>query len=406
MRQLICSVAVAITILGVLAGSASAQPMPVASWDEAVKQARGQQVNFFMWGGFEALNRFIDEHVGKVLNDDYGVKLNRIPIKDTVEAVNKVLAEKQAGKDRDGSVDLIWINGENFKTLRQANLIFGPWAQLVPNTKYVDWSDPSVANDFGIPVEGYESPWQKGQFVMIYDSAKISSPPRTIAQLKEWVQANPGKFTYSAPPDFSGTAFATHVLYETTGGAREWVGVADPSVLREKAKAAWQWFRDVRPALWRQGQTYPQRVIELDDLFANGEVSMIFSYQPVYAAAQIEKGKFPATTRTFVFEAGTVSNSNYVAIPYNAAHKGAGIVTANVLLSPAAQLAIADPRIVGRLPVIDPRKLDADDRRKLEALPRHPSVLPTAELAAKRVGPLHPALIPVFEAEWKRNVVQ
>jgi ABC-type uncharacterized transport system YnjBCD substrate-binding protein len=48
--------------------------------------------------------------------------------------VNKVLGEKEAGRDADGSVDLVWVNGENFRTMRQGDLLYGSWAQFLPNS--------------------------------------------------------------------------------------------------------------------------------------------------------------------------------------------------------------------------------------------------------------------------------
>ena len=57
--------------------------------------------------------------------------------------------------------------------MRQGDLLYGNWSQFLPGSAYVNWDDPSVANDFGLPVEGYESPYGKAQFVMIYDSARL-----------------------------------------------------------------------------------------------------------------------------------------------------------------------------------------------------------------------------------------
>jgi putative thiamine transport system substrate-binding protein len=37
--------------------------------------------------------------------------VQQVNLKDTAEAVTRVVSEKTAGRDRDGSVDLIWING-------------------------------------------------------------------------------------------------------------------------------------------------------------------------------------------------------------------------------------------------------------------------------------------------------
>ena len=47
--------------------------------------------------------------------------------------VNRLLTEKQAGQSR-GTIDLVWINGENFRTARQADLLYGPFTQLLPNS--------------------------------------------------------------------------------------------------------------------------------------------------------------------------------------------------------------------------------------------------------------------------------
>jgi ABC-type uncharacterized transport system YnjBCD substrate-binding protein len=42
-----------------------------------------------------------------------------VKLDDTANAVAKVLAEKAAGKNEGGSVDLIWINGENFASMKR-----------------------------------------------------------------------------------------------------------------------------------------------------------------------------------------------------------------------------------------------------------------------------------------------
>lgn len=120
-----------------------------------------------MWGGSDAINTFVDEFYGTVLQEEYGITLNRVPVADTVDAINLVLSEAEAGITDGGAVDMIWINGENFFTLRQADLLYGPWAQTIPNSTLVNWENPAVAYDFGVPVEGYESPWSSAQLHFI-----------------------------------------------------------------------------------------------------------------------------------------------------------------------------------------------------------------------------------------------
>ena len=61
------------------------------------------------------INNYINWVKAKV-HEKYGIKLQHIKIKDTSDAVKKVLFEKIAKKNDNGSVDIIWINGENFLT--------------------------------------------------------------------------------------------------------------------------------------------------------------------------------------------------------------------------------------------------------------------------------------------------
>ena len=105
----------------------------INNWDSVLAAAKGQTVNWYIWGGSDSINAFVDNFYGKALKERYGITLNRVPIADTVDAVNQVLSEKQAGKET-GAVDMIWINGENFFTLKQANLLYPDWAQKIPNS--------------------------------------------------------------------------------------------------------------------------------------------------------------------------------------------------------------------------------------------------------------------------------
>lgn len=103
------------------------------TWADIVAEAKGQEVNFYMWGGSDLINSWVIETVGQSVNEQYGITLNLVPVADSPEYVNKVLGEKEAGRDEDGSVDLVWVNGENFRTMRQGDLLYGEWAQFLPN---------------------------------------------------------------------------------------------------------------------------------------------------------------------------------------------------------------------------------------------------------------------------------
>lgn len=375
-------------------------------WADIVEAARGQTVNFYMWGGSDLINQWVTGYVADAMRARYGVTVNMVPVADAPEYINKVLGEKEAGRDEDGSVDLVWINGENFRTMRQADLLYGPWAPFLPNSRFVNNEDPSIANDFGFPVEGYESPYGRAQFVMIYDSARVPEPPKTIPDLLAWIEAHPGQFTYPAPPDFTGSAFVRHVCYDAVGGPEALLGPFDPARFDEALPACWETLNRIEPSLWREGQTYPETHARQQALFANGEVLFDMAYNPAEASSLIASGRYPETTRTFVFDGGTIANTHYLAIPYNSPHKAASMVLANFLLSPEAQLSKATPENWGDLPALDPARLPDEWRARFASLPRGPATLAPEELAANALPELQAPWITAIEQGWEEEVLK
>ncbi len=324
-----------------IAGAPKTASFDLNNWNSVVAAAKGQTVNWYIWGGSESINSYVDNFYGKALKDRYGITLNRVPVADTVDAVNQVLSEKQAGKDP-GAVDLIWINGENFFTLKQANLLYADWANKLPNSKLVNWDNPAINRDFGIPVDNMESPWSSAQFQFIYDTARMKPEdlPRSYAQLKDWVIQHPGRFTYIAPGPggFQGTRFVKGALFEISAGADQW-GTFDQATWDKWSPQLWAYLNEIKPYLWRQGETYPKDENELHSLFANKEVDFSITQAVVGAGALIQQGLVPATSKAFVFDKYMIGDFNYVGIPSNAPNKAAALVLANLILDPEFQAA-------------------------------------------------------------------
>jgi putative spermidine/putrescine transport system substrate-binding protein len=315
-----------------------------------------------------------------------------------------VLGEQQAGNNDKGSVDMIWINGENFKTMKQAKLLFCGYTDKLPNNQYVNWDDPAVANDFGEPVVKCEVPWNRAQIAMIYNSDNVKTPPKNMAAFLDWVKANPGRFTYPAPPDFTGSAFVRHIFYYASGDYKKLLGPFDQKIYDDVAAKTWKILNDIKPSLWHNGQTYPKDITALDQLFANGEVDFDITYDPNTAGANIDKGTFPKSTKTFVFDDGTIGNVNYVAIPYNSPNKAAAVVLANLLLSPEAQYQKAIGDVWGTPSSLDLSKVTKDWQDKFAALPRNPAVVSAQELAKHSLPELQAKWLTTIETDWKTNV--
>ncbi|MBE0582334.1 MAG: ABC transporter substrate-binding protein [Desulfofustis sp.] len=378
----------------------------VLSWDEAVSAARGQTVDWYMWGGSPAVNAYVNGFLADELKRRYDITLRQVPVKDIAEVVSKLVVEKQAGKDDGGSVDLMWINGENFRTCVRHGLLYGPFAEVLPNQRFVDWTNPTVKNDFGTPVAGMESPWGSAQMVMVYDRARLSEPPHSVGALLDWIRSHPGRFSYPAPPDFTGSVFIRHIFYHVAGSVDRWQGDYTQGELEQAAEETYRVLRELRPALWRGGSTYPESPVRMDTLFADGELDFSFSYHQGDASRKILDGLFPDTVRTFVFDEGTIANTHFVAIPYNAADQAAAMVVADFLLSPEAQLEKARPEVWGDFPALSLQKLPPQWQQRFTDLPRGPATLDDSELQAHQLPEPPSEILIYLEQGWEQQVLK
>ena len=106
--------------------------------------------------------------------------------------------------------------------------------------------------------------------------------------------------------------------------------------------------------------------------------------------------------RTFVLERGTIGNTNFVAIPYNANAREGAMVVADFLLSPEAQARKQNPEYWGGFTVLDLAKLTPADRKRFDDLPLGIATLGPAQLGEALLEP-HPSWIGAIEAEWARR---
>ncbi|MEH6719208.1 MAG: ABC transporter substrate-binding protein [Aurantimonas endophytica] len=394
-------------LVGLFASAAlpavAADPDP-ADWPAVEAAASGQTVYFNAWGGSSAINDYIVWAAGEVKRQ-FGVTLDHVKLEDTATAVAKVVAEKAAGRDDGGSVDLIWINGENFVSMQEQGLLAKGFATSLPNWRYVDTDNPSVTTDFTVPTLGQESPWGGAKMVFFTDTARsgpIADMPADTDALLAWAAEHPGRFSYPAPPDFVGSSFLKQVLIEQ---------IEDPALLAEPVDDAtfatitaplWQWLDEIRPVLWREGRDYPQNYPAMKQLLADSELDIIFAFNPAEASAAIAAGELPDTVRSFTFPGGTLGNTHFVAIPYNSSAKAGAMVVANFLLSPEAQIRKEDPQFWGDPTVLKLDSLPEADREAFAAIDRG-----VATLAPDELGPVlpepHASWMIRIEEEWTKR---
>ncbi|PIE11985.1 MAG: ABC transporter substrate-binding protein [Rhodobacterales bacterium] len=384
--------------------AALAAPLPALAqdpgdWDAVLNDARGQTVYWNAWGGATATNDFI-AWAGEQIADTYGVTVEHVKLTDTADAVTRVLAEQQSGQDTGGAIDMIWINGANFAAMKDAGLLFGPFAEQLPNWRYVDTDGKTVQTDFTVPVEGYEAPWAMAQVVFMHDTADLAAPLPSMTAILEWAQANPGRFTYPQPPDFLGTTFLKQALVDLTGDDDALSRPADEADYDAVTAPLWSFLEDLTPVLWRSGQAYPATGPAQLQLIADDEIDLAISFSPGEATAAIANGQLPDTVRTFVLDAGTIGNASFVAIPYNSDAKAGAMVLANFLMSPEAQLRAQDPDVLGYGTVLAMEKLTQADQDAFSALDLGIATLSPQQLGTVRPEP-HPSWMTRIAEDWE-----
>lgn len=371
-------------------------------WDSTVMDAAGQTVYFNAWGGDAAINRYIEWAAARVL-EKYDVELRHVRVTDIAESVSRIIAERTAGRDSGGSVDLLWINGENFAALKRAGLLFGPWAMQLPNATHIDWQgNPSTLTDGSLDTEGYELPWGTAALTLFYDTARVASKPVNPRELLLWIEQHPGRFSYPQPPSFLGSAFLKQMLLALTDDqARLQVAVADD--FDTVTAPLWRWLDRAHVGMWRGGRLFPQSGPAQRDLLAVGELDWMLSFNPAEASRAIRQGELHAGIGALYLDAGTLANSHFLAIPYNSGASAGARVVANFLVSAEAQARKADERYWGDPTVLDLDSLDSIGRAFFDELE---SGAATPQPPEHYLGEPHPSWTTRLERAWLERYVR
>ena len=376
--------------------------LSAASWDQIVDAAKGTTVTFYGWGGDEDRNNWLANVGAPYMKEHYGITLEVVGM-NIDEILAKLAGEKEAGTAA-GSIDMIWINGENFYSAKENGLLYGAFLDKLPNTEaYIDTQDPETLNDFCMPIEGFEAPYGKAQLVLFNDSAVTPEAPSSAQELLSYCRQYPGKVTYPALPDFTGSAFVRNIIYELCGWEQFQTMEADYETVKEAIAPALDYLRSLNPYLWNEGRTFPDSSTTVDAMFTDGELVLAMSYSPYGVAVGIENGVYTPTTRTFLFENGTIGNTNYMSIAFNSPNPAGALVVINAMISAGLQLSQYEK--LRNLPVVSPEKLSGEEKAAFDAVDMGEGVLTQEELLTHRLPEMPAKLVPVIEEIWLSEVV-
>lgn len=376
--------------------------MPLAlantAWYAIEKRAKGQIVYFNAWGGSPAINAYI-QWVAAQVQERFGVRLEHVKVSDAADVVKRVRNEKATGKTQ-GTVDLVWINGENFLAMKREGLLFGPFAEQLPAYAEVDTQGkPTTRMDFAEPTEGLEAPWGMAQLTFMADAQRTPQPPRSLVALQAFAKAHPGRVTYPRPPNFHGTTFVKQVLMDVTAERSALYRPVTDAAFAKTTAPLWAALDALHPHLWRGGKQFPLSAEALRQMFADGELLLALTFNPNDAANEIAARRLASSVTSYQFDSGTIANTHFLAIPVNASAPEGAQVVANFLLGAEAQARKADTAVWGDPTVLALQKLSPSDRARFSA-----KVLPGQVVTpAPAIPEPHGSWVEPLEREWARR---
>lgn len=371
-------------------------------WSAILEKAKGQTVYFNGWGGSDVINDYV-RWAADITQERYQVTVKHVKINDIGGVVSRILAEKTAGKKSEGSVDLMWINGENFNTMKKNGLLAPAYAQLLPHHTLVDFENkPSTLFDFTVPVDNMEVPWGMAQLVFIYDTEVVPLPPTDMNALLAFAKKNPGRVTYPVPPNFHGTTFLKQALLELAVDKEPLYKPVSESVFAKVTAPLWAFLDELHPVAWRKGRSFPSNSSDMKQLLSDGEIFISLSFNPAEASNAIKTAELPPSVRTYVHSSGTIGNTHFLGIPFNASAKEGALVFANFLLSPEAQARKGNPTIWGDPTVLAISKLSPEDQALFAAVPKGVATLSPEELGTVLLEP-HASWVEALEKEWQKR---
>lgn len=355
-------------------------------WQNTLDKAKGQTVYFHAWGGSQEINSYI-QWAGKNLQSKYGVTLKHVKVTDIAETTTRLIAEKAAGKNSGGSVDMVWINGENFKSMKDNQLLFGPFTQSLPSWKYVDQSLP-VDVDFSEPTDGLEAPWGVGQLVFIHDTLELNNPPRSFSEFLSYAKAFPNRLSYPRPPEFHGTSFLKALLIELTGNDASLMQPVTEENFDIVTAPLWKYLDEFHNVAWRGGKQFPAGTAESIQLLDDGQLDLAITFNPNAVYSAQASGKLADSTQVYAMDSGALSNIHFLAIPWNANASAGAQVAINYLLSPEAQSRKGDINVWGDPSVLDGQYLTGSAKNTQQF---------------KSIAEPHPSWQGAIEKEWLKR---
>lgn len=242
--------------------------------------------------------------------------------------LDRISAAKQAGQ-KSGNIDLYESNLNDVTKGAKEDLWTIMDSKKIPNLSKVEQKALDVVKSAGLP-------YRSSAVVLAYNSAKVKTPPKTAAEVYDWIKKNPGRFAYNDPATGgSGDSFVQTAIYNFLPPE---ASVTDDKKWMEQWDKGFALLKELHPYMYQKG-VYPKKNQGTIDLLANGEVDMIPTWSD-QGLENISKKLLPDTTKLVQIEPSFTGGPTYLMVPKLGEHQDSVATFLDYVLSPEAQSVI------------------------------------------------------------------
>ncbi len=321
---------------------------------------KAEVVNFYAWGGSPQVNSYLRWAQQELKAE--GIEFRHNKVADVSEVVKQIISGHS-------NADIIWINGENFHALKDANALL-PIVDDINATQHIN-PELNWQTDFGEPVNGLEVPWGVGQFNLIARPGVFGTETVSAEELMRAAQEYKGRISYPKPPEFHGTTFLKSLLLSLYPERRSVFQQPVQSInAQELTQPLWDYLDKLHPLLWQQGDNFPSSAGEQVSYLANGQLMIAVSFNPNDDQTLVNQGRLPAGVKRHTLSDHAITNTHYLAIPKTAKSVEKAKQIIEFMLSSEAQLRKADTNRWGDPSVLKTELLHTkESSRQTELLP-------------------------------------
>lgn len=285
-----------------------------------------------------------------------------------------------------GKADLILLSKKGFKDLKSAEVLYGPFANKLPNVAMNQVAE-SYENTWldGVTTDNMAVQLGKSQLVLFYDEDVMEQPPASLSDLKAYVKANPGKFSFPSLDTLEGQAFVNTLAASLCDQKKLYEGNLKPAELNALFAPVAAFLKEIKPSMYREGKVRPKDVAEMDRLFKEGQLAFSMSLNQNKVTQMVKDEKFPDGAKAYVLSSGTTGFGQYAVIPFNSSNKSGAMTVLNAFLTGEIQGDKYDPKNWGNLPSVDPMKMEKTEADQILKITVKRTAVKEADLSAARL---------------------